>query len=275
MRLREEGLSMEARTGRLHQKVAVVTGIASGIGRATALTFAREGAVVVGSDIDDAGGAATVAIARAAGFAIEFVPSDATAAASVRALVDGAVAAYGRLDCLFNNVGRNLIKMLPDVTDDEWDLTLNTNLKSVFLGCRAAIPHMARQGSGAIVNNASNAGIIGRPGDPVYCATKHGIVGLTKSLALGHGPQGIRVNAICPGPIETPMIGEMRAKSADVAAFDRNVAGQTALKRIATAEEVADLVAFLCSDESRYITGAAIPIDGGKAAGMIPGMVVG
>ena len=265
---------MTARAGRLHGKVAVITGIASGIGRATALLFAREGAIVVGGDRDDVGGAATVAMAHQAGHAMAFVPTDATDRSSVHALIDGAVAAHGRIDCLFNNVGRNLIKLVPEVTDDEWDLTLDTNLKSVFLGCRAAIPHMAQRGSGAIVNNASNAGIIGRPGDPVYCATKHGIVGLTKSLALGHGPRGIRVNAICPGPIETPMIGAMRASVTDVAAFDRNVAGQTALKRIAGADEVADLVAFLCSDESRFITGAAIPIDGGKAAGMIPGMVV-
>ncbi len=260
--------------GRLHGKVAVLTGIASGIGRATALTFAREGAIVVGGDRDAPGGARTVEIARQAGLSVEFRPLEATDPASVRAFIDGAVADYGRIDALFNNVGVNLVRMLPDVTDEEWDVTVDTNLKSVFLGCRVAIPHMARQGAGAIVNNASNAGLIGRPGDPVYCATKHAIVGLTKSLALGHGPHGIRVNAICPGPIETPMVSSMREASVDRAAFDRNVAGQTALKRIGAAEEVADLVAFLCSDGARFITGAAIPIDGGKAAGMIPGMIV-
>jgi NAD(P)-dependent dehydrogenase (short-subunit alcohol dehydrogenase family) len=258
--------------GRLHGKVAVITGVASGIGRATALAFLREGATVVGGDRDASGAATTAAMATAAGHHLTVVTVDATDAAAMRALIDGAVAAHGRLDCLFNNVGTNLVRALPDVTDDEWDATINTNLKSVFLGCRAAIPHLAAHGGGSIINNASNAGLIGRPGDPVYCATKHGIVGLTKSLALGHGPQNIRVNAICPGPIETPMVAVMRDAAPDAAAFDRHVAGQTALKRIASAEEVADLVVFLASDESRYITGAAIPIDGGKAAGMLPGM---
>ena len=178
-------------------------------------------------------------------------------------MVDGAVAAYGRLDCLFNNVGRNLIKMLPDVTDDEWDLTLNTNLKSVFLGCRAAIPHMARQGSGAIVNNASNAGIIGRPGDPVYCATKHGIVGLTKSLALGHGPQGIRVNAVLPGQTAT---APMQAYLDALPDGGERMLRRLPMGRMATPEEVAQATVWLCSAEAGYVNGVALTVDGGLIA---------
>ena len=263
------------RTGGLVGKVSVITGVASGIGRATALAFARAGALVVGGDQDEVGGRETARlISDATGVTIVFLPTDVTSGHEVARLIQTAVDAHGHLDALFNNVGVNLVRMVPDVTEEEWDATIDTNLKSVFLGCKFAIPHLARAGGGAIVNNASNAGIIGRPGDPVYCASKHGIIGLTRSLALGHGPQGIRVNAICPGPIETPMIKAMRANAPDTAAFDRNVAGQTALKRIGTADEVADLVAFLCSDSARNITGAAIPIDGGKAAGIIPGMIV-
>ena len=263
------------RMGRLAGKVSVITGVASGIGRATALAFAREGAHVIGGDQDDAGGLETVRLIRdATGETMDFLATDVRSGRDVARLIQAAVDAHGYLDALFNNVGVNLVRMVPDVTEEEWDATIDTNLKSVFLGCKFAIPHLARVGGGAIVNNASNAGIIGRPGDPVYCASKHGIIGLTRSLALGHGPQGIRVNAICPGPIETPMIGAMRENAPDTDAFDRNVAGQTALKRIGTADEVAELVVFLCSDSARNITGTAIPIDGGKAAGMIPGMIV-
>ncbi len=263
------------RVGRLMGKVSVITGVASGIGRATALAFVREGSHVIGGDHDEVGGRETAKlISDATGRTMVFVTTDVTSGHDVSRLIQTATDAHGHLDALFNNVGVNLVRMVPDVTEEEWDATIDTNLKSVFLGCKFAIPHLARVGGGAIVNNASNAGIMGRPGDPVYCASKHGIIGLTRSLALGHGPQGIRINAICPGPIETPMIGVMRRAASDPDAFDRNVAGQTALKRIGTADEVADLVAFLCSDSARNITGAAIPIDGGKAAGMIPGMIV-
>lgn len=254
------------RVGRLMGKVSVITGVASGIGRATALAFVREGSHVIGGDHDEVGGRETAKlISDATGRTMVFVTTDVTSGHDVSRLIQTATDAHGHLDALFNNVGVNLVRMVPDVTEEEWDATIDTNLKSVFLGCKFAVPHLARVGGGAIVNNASNAGIMGRPGDPVYCASKHGIIGLTRSLALGHGPQGIRVNAICPGPIETPMIGVMRRGASDPHAFDRNVAGQTALKRIGTADEVADLVAFLCSDSARNITGAAIPIDGGKA----------
>ena len=160
-----------------------------------------------------------------------------------------------------------------EVSEEDWQRCIDTNLKSVFLGSRYALPHLIRNGGGTIINNSSNAGLIGRPNDPVYCASKHGIIGLTKSMALRHGPQNVRVNAICPGPIESNMMVEGREAMGDAAAFDRLAASQTALKRIAPAEEVAELVCFLASDVARNITGAAIPTDGGKVAGILPGLV--
>ncbi|MDQ3701175.1 MAG: glucose 1-dehydrogenase [Chloroflexota bacterium] len=258
---------------RLAGKVAVITGGSFGIGRATAILFAREGARIVVGNRNVAAGEDTVAQARVAGGEAHFLRTDATVAADVERLVETAVQSYGRLDCMFNNAGINMAGTVLEVSEADWDRTLDTNLKSVFLGAKYALPHLIRGGGGTIINNSSNAGLIGRPNDPVYCASKHGIIGLTKSMALRHGPQNVRVNAICPGPIESQMMEEGRRAMGDVAAFDRQAASLTALKRIAPAEEVAELVLFLASDAARNITGAAIPTDGGKVAGMLPGLI--
>ena len=258
---------------RLEGKVAVITGGSFGIGRATAILFAREGARVVVGNRNVAAGEDTVARMRAAGGDARFVPTDATVAAEVERLVETALSAYGKLDCLFNNAGINLPGSVEEVTEADWQRCIDTNLKSVFLGAKYALPHLIRNGGGTIINNSSNAGLIGRPNDPVYCASKHGIIGLTKSMALRHGSQNVRVNAVCPGPIESNMMIEGREAMGNAAAFDRMAASQTALKRIAPAEEVAELVCFLASDAAQNITGAAIPIDGGKVAGILPGLV--
>jgi NAD(P)-dependent dehydrogenase (short-subunit alcohol dehydrogenase family) len=257
----------------LEGKVAVITGGGSGIGRATAIAFAREGARVVIGNRNVAAGEATVAAIRAAGGECRFVRTDVTVAAEVERLVETAVAAHGKLDCMFNNAGINLAGAVTEVSEEDWDRCIDTNLKSVFLGSKYALPHLIRNGGGTIVNDSSNAGLIGRPNDPVYCASKHGIIGLTKSMALRHGPQNVRVNAICPGPIESQMMVDGREAMGDAGKFDRMAASQTALKRIAPAEEVGELVVFLASDAARNITGAAIPIDGGKTAGILPGLV--
>jgi len=258
---------------RLEGKVAVITGGSFGIGRATAILFAREGARVVVGNRNVAAGEDTVARMRAAGGDARFVQTDATVAAEVERLVETALSAYGKLDCLFNNAGINLPGSVEEVTEADWQRCIDTNLKSVFLGAKYALPHLIRNGGGTIINNSSNAGLIGRPNDPVYCASKHGIIGLTKSMALRHGPQNVRVNAVFPGPIESNMMIEGREAMGNAAAFDRMAASQTALKRIAPAEEVAELVCFLASDAAQNITGAAIPIDGGKVAGILPGLV--
>lgn len=258
---------------RLEGKVAVITGGGSGIGKATAIAFAREGAKVVIGNRNAEAGEATVRQIRGAGGTCEFVRTDVTIAAEVARLVGTAVQRYGKLDCLFNNAGINMAGSVVDVSEEDWDYTIAVNLKSVFLGSKYALPHLIRNGGGTIINDSSNAGLIGRPNDPVYCASKHGIIGLTKSMALRHGPQNVRVNAICPGPIESNMMIEGREAVGDAAKFDKMAASQTALKRIAPAEEVAELVVFLASDAARNITGAAIPTDGGKTAGILPGLV--
>jgi NAD(P)-dependent dehydrogenase (short-subunit alcohol dehydrogenase family) len=260
-------------TMRLSGKVAVITGGGSGIGRATAIAFAREGAKVVIGNRNTEAGESTVATIRAAGGVCDFVRTDVTVSQDVERLIASAVERHGKLDCLFNNAGINMPGAVTDVTEEQWDYTIAVNLRSVFLGAKFALPHLIRNGGGSIINDSSNAGLIGRPNDPVYCASKHGIIGLTKSMALRHGPQNVRVNAICPGPIESHMMVEGRETMGDAAAFDKLAASQTALKRIAPAEEVAELVVFLASDAARNITGAAIPTDGGKTAGILPGLV--
>ena len=259
--------------GVLDGTVAVITGGGSGIGKATAIAFAREGAKVVIGNRNEAAGEATVSEIRALGGECTFVRTDVTVAADVERLITSAVERHGTLDCVFNNAGINLAGSVVEVSEEDWDRCLDTNLKSVFLGCKYALPHLIANGGGVIVNDSSNAGLIGRPNDPVYCASKHGIIGLTKSIALRHGPQNVRANAICPGPIESQMMVEGREAMGDAAKFDVMAASQTALKRIAAAEEVAALVVFLASDVARNITGAAIPTDGGKTAGILPGLV--
>jgi len=258
---------------RLQGKVAVITGGGSGIGKATAILFAREGAKVVIGNRNVEAGEATVRQIRAAGGVCDFVRTDVTIAADVQHLIESAVQRHGGLDCLFNNAGINMAGSVVEVSEADWDYTLDVNLKSVFLGCKYALPHLIARGGGTIINDSSNAGLIGRPNDPVYCASKHGIIGLTKSMALRHGPQNVRVNTICPGPVESQMMVEGREALGDAAKFDKLAASQTALKRIGPAEEVAELVAFLASDAARNITGAAIPTDGGKTAGILPGLV--
>jgi len=258
---------------RLQNKVAVITGGGSGIGKATAIAFAREGAKVVIGNRNVEAGEATVRQIRESGGEGSFVRTDVTIAADVERLVSTAIERYGKLDCMFNNAGINLPGAVPDISEDDWDRCINTNLKSVFLGAKYALPHLIQNGGGTIINDSSNAGLIGRPNDPVYCASKHGIIGLTKSMALRHGLQNVRVNAICPGPIESHMMVEGREAMGDAARFNKLAASQTALKRIAPAEEVAELVVFLASDAARNITGAAIPTDGGKTAGILPGLV--
>ena len=257
----------------LEGKVAVITGGGSGIGKATAVAFAREGAKVVIGNRNEAAGEATVAAIRSAGGECAFMRTDVTVARDVEQLVQAAVEWYGKLDCMFNNAGINLAGSVVEVSEEDWDRCIDTNLKSVFLGSKYALPHLIRNGGGTIINDSSNAGLIGRPNDPVYCASKHGIIGLTKSMALRHGPQNVRVNAICPGPIESQMMVEGRVLMGDAAAFDRLAASQTALKRIGAAEEVGEVVVFLASEAGRNITGAAIAIDGGKTAGILPGLV--
>jgi len=252
--------------GRLDGKVALVTGAGSGIGRASALAFAHAGARVVAADVDEAGGAATAAQLTDAGGDGVFVPADVAVAGDVAGLIAAAVARYGRVDYAHNNAGIEG-SVAPgtafhEYPEDDWDRVLGVNLKGVWLCMKAEITQMLAQGSGAIVNTASIAGLVGGF-SAAYTAAKHGVVGLTKDAALAYAQQAIRVNAVCPGFIRTPMVERVLAARPEVEA--RWLAAEP-VGRFGTPEEVAAAVVWLCSDAAAFVTGVALPVDGGWVA---------
>ena len=243
-------------------KAAVVTGAAGGIGRGVALELAREGAAVIVSDLATAraGGEETVALIEAEGATAAFTPCDVTSADDCGALVDTALARFGRLDCAVNNAGIAVHKPLAEISEDEYDRVLAVNLKGVFLGMRAQIPVLAERGGGAVVNIASVAGLMAVPLISPYTASKHGIIGLTRNAAMEYGTAGVRVNAVCPNAIRTPL---MDASPPD---FVAELIRPQAIKRVGEPEEVGFAVAYLCSDRAAFVTGVALPVDGGFAA---------
>ncbi|HSL12367.1 MAG TPA: SDR family NAD(P)-dependent oxidoreductase [Actinomycetota bacterium] len=253
--------------GKLEGRVALVTGGTSGIGRATALLFAGEGASVTITGRDEARGAEVVRTIDEAGGDALFVRADVRLATDCDRSVAGTVEAFGRLDVLFNNAGVYVENDVLGCDEDEWDLQVDTSLKGAYLMSRAALPHLIERGKGAIVNCASGWGLVGGQKGAAYCAAKGGLVLLTKAMALDHGPQGIRVNAVCPGDTETPM-EHVDAERKGVT-WDEYVAWASegrALGRMGKPEEVARAVLFLASDDSSYVTGAALPVDGGGVA---------
>ena len=248
---------------RLQGRVAIVTGAASGIGRATVCLFAREGARVAIGDIDSGGGEETVRLARAAGGEVFFQRTDVSCADDCDALVQATVKAWGRLDVLDNNAywgptGRNVLT----TTEEEWDRTQNVTLKSMYLMSRAAIPEMLKNGGGSIVNMASVAGLVGSANFSAYAAAKGGVVALTKSMATDFGKQGIRVNCIAPGPIETPAIAELKK---DPRWLERQM-NRLLLDHLGWPEDIAHAALFLASDESTFVTGSTLVVDGGATS---------
>jgi NAD(P)-dependent dehydrogenase (short-subunit alcohol dehydrogenase family) len=246
-------------------KVALVTGAGSGIGRASALAFAAEGARVVVADIDVDGGAETVAqITVASGEAI-FVAANVARAADAEAMVTAAVRAYGRLDCALNNAGIvGVIGPLHLCPEAAWDQMMGVNLKGVWLSMKYEIAQMLAQGGGAIVNLASLAGLVGAPAIGPYCASKHGVVGLMKTAALEYIRQGVRVNAVCPGFTRTRMLDDIlehMGSDGEATILRHGPSG-----RFGTVEEVAATVVWLCSDAASYINGQALAVDGGVHA---------
>ena len=251
---------------KLSGQVAIVTGGGSGQGRASSLLFAQEGAKVVVADVNADGAEETAQlINRNEGGQATALRADVTRAGDAQSMVDAAVSNYGRLDILINNAGMTLFKGIDDTSEEDWDRIVNTNLKGVFLCCKAAIPAMRESGGGSIVNIASVAGLIGMPQHFAYCAAKAGVIHFTKSLALDHGPENIRINCICPGGVLTPMLGEVIDVN-NAAQVDR-VARQHALGRIADPQEIARVSLFLCSADASFMTGAAVTVDGGITAG--------
>lgn len=250
--------------GQLEGKVALVTGGSSGIGRATALAFARAGAKVVVSDVAVQGGEETARLIREAGGDAVFIRTDVSQPDEVEALIRQAVETYGRLDCAFNNAGiEGESAPTAECSLANWQRVLAINLTGVWLCMRYEIAQMLRQGGGAIVNTASVAGLVGFRGIPAYVASKHGIVGLTRTAALEYATAGIRVNAVCPGVIQTPMIERFTA--GNPAALQQLLALEP-IGRLGRPEEVAEAVVWLCSDAASFVTGHALAVDGGLVA---------
>lgn len=245
-------------------KVALVTGAGSGIGRASACVFAREGARVVVSDVDVEGGAETVDQIRKAEGQASFVQADVTRERDVAALVDQVVSTFGRIDCAHNNAGvvgtpgaLHLMEL------DEWSRVLSVNLTGVFLCMKYEIPRMLEQGGGAIVNTSSGAGVLATPGLAHYGASKHGVLGLTKSAALENATTGIRINAVCPGSVDTPML---QASIAGSEGIRKMVLRSQPGGRLGTPEEIAEAAVWLCSDRASFVTGESMLVDGGSIA---------
>lgn len=246
---------------RLKGKVAIVTGAASGIGRATAKMFAQGGAKVAVADYDAAGGQETVDMIKGDGEEATFIETDVSKAEDVQRMVKQTVDIYGQLDIIFNNAGVGETAKAAEASPEHWDKVLSINLKGVFLGCKYAIPEMIRVGGGSIVNNGSILAEVGFSEATAYSASKHGVVGLTQTIAIDYASQGIRANVVCPGFIRTPMvtsnIGEDEAEQ---------IAAMHPLGRMGEPEEVAEAVLFLASDRASFITGTCLFVDGGYTA---------
>ncbi|MBC7214466.1 MAG: SDR family NAD(P)-dependent oxidoreductase [Burkholderiaceae bacterium] len=247
----------------LRDKVALVTGASSGIGRAIALAWAREGAHVVVSDLNAAGGEETAALVRACGREALYIAADVYKPADCRSLVEQTMTYFDRLDVACNNAGVSGVSMpLADYPLDDWVRVLGINLSGVFYGMKYQIPAMLQSGGGSIINMASILGAVGFAGSAAYTAAKHGVVGLTQTAALEYGAQGVRVNAVGPGFIHTPMIGRFEEDPATNAML---VAAHP-IGRLGRPEEVAELVTWLASERASFVTGAYYPIDGGYLA---------
>jgi NAD(P)-dependent dehydrogenase (short-subunit alcohol dehydrogenase family) len=262
-----EGWRDQAESMRLENKVALITGGTSGIGEATAVLFAEEGAGVAITGRDEKRGRAVAErIAKDGGKAI-FVRSDVRKTEECRRAVDETLGAFGGLDILFNNAGVFYPHTVIECSEEEWDLQIDINLKGTFLMSKAALPQMIEQRRGVIINNSSGWGIAGGDAAAAYCASKGGVVLLTKAMAIDHGRQGIRVNCVCPGDVDTPMLPEdarMRGLK-----WEEYLAGcaNRPMGRIGTTDEIAKAVLFLASDDSSFMTGAALVVDGGGLAG--------
>jgi NAD(P)-dependent dehydrogenase (short-subunit alcohol dehydrogenase family) len=248
---------------RLQDRVAVITGAGSGIGRAMSLLFAREGARVLAADLD---GAAAEETAAQVGAQCVAMRVDASQPDEVRAMIERAEAEMGRIDVLCNNAGIGSTTDVVDCEPDDWDRVMTVNVRSVFLGCKYAVPHMVRQGRGAIVNTASVAGMVGVPKRASYCASKGAVIALTRQVAMDFVKQGVRVNCVCPGTVDSPWVERLLAGVDDRAAARAALEARQPMGRLGTPEEVAAAALYLASDDAAFVTGTSLVLDGGWTA---------
>ena len=252
--------------GNLDGKTALVTGGGSGIGRAASLAYANDGARVVVVDVNVEGGEETIQQIKESGGEAILVHADVSNPKDTQAMVDQAVEAFGSLDCAFNNAGisggRDRL-LTADYPEDDWDRVLSINLKGVWLCMKSEIPQMLKQGGGAIVNTASIAGLAGLSGTVAYVAAKHGVTGLTKAAAVEYATSGIRVNAVCPGYIQTPLVQPIFQENDGM---EERVASRHPMGRLGEPEEIAQAVLWLSSDKAAFVTGHNMPVDGGYMA---------
>ncbi|MFO7271566.1 SDR family oxidoreductase [Sphaerobacter thermophilus] len=257
----------EQARGRLAGKVAIITGAGSGIGRAMALLFAREGATVVAAGRTPASIEETVAMIRAeTGREALAVAADVAIPADVERMVRETVARFGRIDILCNNAGIGSSKDVVAVEPDEWDRVFAVNVRGVYLGCKYALPHMLAQGGGSIINTASVLALVGAPERAAYCASKGAVVALTRQIAVEYADRGIRCNCLCPTTVDTPWVDRLLADAPDPVARRRALEERQPMGRLATAEDVAAAALYLASDDAAFVTGTAMVIDGGLSA---------
>jgi len=250
--------------GILNEKVALITGAGSGIGRATARVFAREGSKLALTDVVEAGGQETLKMVKEAGAEAIFVKADVSKSGDVDNMLAQTLQTFGRLDCAFNNAGiGGAGRLTHEYSEEEWNRVIAVNLTGVWLCMKAEITQMLKQGSGSIVNTSSIMGLTGAIRVPAYTAAKHGVAGLTKAAALEYGRHGIRINAVCPAPIYTPLLMSAFEKRPDM---EQRYARSEPMKRLGQPEEVGEAVAWLCSDRASYVTGLPMPVDGGYMA---------
>ena len=253
----------------LANKVAIITGGASGIGRATALLFASEGAEIVIADVNaKTGQEAATEIEKTGGRGC-FESADITRAGDCRRVVDRTLREFGKIDILFNNAGIIRRATILDLSEEDWDRVMTVNVKSIFLLSREVIPHMQKAGGGSIINTASGWGLTGGAKAAVYCASKGAVVLLTKAMAVDHGPQNIRVNCICPGDTDTGMLRSEAQQLGETSDQFLAEAAKRPLGRVGTPEEIARAALYLASDASSFVTGTALVVDGGGLAGSV------